>query len=99
MFLQIWPRRSSEDANVKGQLIFVRLGEMLLLRTEVVHGGGFSSSDGFSNPRGHIYVYIDANGYSGTQQNLYKDRNGEELNISHVNSDLVDDPELFHFDT
>ena len=98
MFLQIWPNQTTRQPIVKGELVFVRLGEVLLLRGDVVHGGGFSSSRENGNPRCHIYVWIQGRSlFSATQQNLYKDKVGEPLHISHLNSDLVRDPELFYF--
>ena len=103
MFLQIWPEDTAGDKNVKGELVFVRSGEVLALRGDVVHGGGFSSIGGNGNPRCHIYVWVQGDtgrsNFSPTQQNLYKGRNGKQLCTSHLNSELVNDPDLFHFAT
>jgi hypothetical protein len=54
MVIEIWPLMAQE-ANPQGQLVHIGLNNILLLRADVVHAGGYAtSSEG--NPRVHLYV-------------------------------------------
>ena len=61
MTVEVWHARDRHDVPQRpdhrtGQIVRLSLGHILLLRGDVVHAGGFCTSDS-GNPRGHFYVY------------------------------------------
>ena len=61
MTVEVWNARAKHDLpecneGLKGVLVNIHFGEMLLLRADVVHAGGFATAAS-GNPRGHFYIY------------------------------------------
>jgi hypothetical protein len=76
MTVEVWGARDRHDPArlqpEKGRLVDVPYGEMLLLRADVVHAGGFTTC-GSGNPRGHLYIYKTPHGvqHSTPLKNAY----------------------------
>ena len=61
MTVEVWHARSQHDQpelpeHKVGRLVKIHLGQILLLRADVVHAGGFMTAES-GNPRGHLYIY------------------------------------------
>lgn len=61
MTVEVWNARSNHDMpacneDAEGVIVNIAFGEMLVLRADVVHAGGFATAVS-GNPRGHFYVY------------------------------------------
>lgn len=61
MTVEVWNARSKHDVpenkeDETGILVDIPFGEILLLRADVVHAGGFATAPS-GNPRGHFYIY------------------------------------------
>jgi hypothetical protein len=61
MTVEVWNARSRHDHpesehDEEGCLVHILYGEILLLRADVVHAGGFKTAAS-GNPRCHFYVY------------------------------------------
>jgi hypothetical protein len=88
MTVEIWNARSEHEhpkseGDKKGCLVHIPYGQMLLLRADVVHAGGFKTAPS-GNPRRHFYVYkvpdgvVHANPLSNSY-NIEDDNSGVEL--------------------
>jgi hypothetical protein len=82
MYLQVWNERES----LMGMVLYVPFGSMLVLRGDVIHGGGFMS-DNNGNPRLHMYVQLKGNRFDLVPNNDY--RVAEDLDLT-MNEDVID---------
>lgn len=62
MNVEIWHARGNHQHPVhhsdgEGRIIFIPYGEIVLLRGDVVHAGGFATKQSTENPRCHLFVY------------------------------------------
>lgn len=96
MHLQIWPNVAG-DGIVPGRVVYIPYGSALLLRADVIHGGGLAS-DPNGNPRGHCYIHRTAKRsalrgvpFPGAMQvkNLYVDQHGEKLADRHRHATIL----------
>jgi hypothetical protein len=88
MVIQVWPDATSfQTGPIPGKLVHISYGQILVLRGDVVHAGGFML-EGAGDPRVHLYLHRDP----GTKPNYplsnqYKNRDGEPLTESHVHGE------------
>jgi hypothetical protein len=82
MYLQVW----NETESLMGMVLYVPFGTMLVLRGDVIHGGGFMS-DNNGNPRLHMYVQLKGNRFDLVPNNDY--RVAEDLDLT-MNEDVID---------
>jgi hypothetical protein len=77
MTIEVWKARNDHmlpenDDDDTGVLIQIPFGQVLLLRADVIHAGGFCTAKS-GNPRCHLYVYKTPNGamHSLSLKNCY----------------------------
>ena len=89
MKVEVWNARSEHDVpeceeDKTGVVVNIPFGEILLLRADVVHAGGFAPSPS-GNPRGHFYIYKTPHGalHSYPLSNSYDAEIRGELHFLH----------------
>ncbi|CAJ1951122.1 unnamed protein product [Cylindrotheca closterium] len=85
MFLQVWPRDDNAE-QVKGQLIFIPFGKLLILPAHTIHGGGFRTTARSKGPCGNLrfHLYISKHGAQlpKHQTNKYTEPNNKGTELS-----------------
>ena len=90
MTVEVWCARRKHNVpeceeDQTGNLIHIPFGTILLLRADVVHAGGFATSES-GNPRGHFYIYKTPRGL----QHPYPLSNCYEVKIDGVRVPLLE---------
>lgn len=89
MTIEVWNSRSKHslpecNEGLYGVLVNIAFGEILVLRADVVHAGGFATAAS-GNPRGHFYIYKTPRGvqHSYPLSNCYDvEVNGNNVPLS-----------------
>jgi len=103
MILQVWPTASDTNkTTTQGQLVFVPLGKMLIMPSDIIHGGGFRTRPIFGdtasemgNLRYHLYLSTDGHGLPQFVKSTYtlKNDRGRELADVYVNAPGLEEGE------
>ena len=83
MFLQVW----TEEGN--GKVVYIPLGEFLILPSKTMHAGGFCSRALTGNLRLHFYFYLNNVPAEPHNTNVYSDSLGEFHDRYHNSDGLM----------
>jgi len=84
-YLQLWQKKKLTDDNkekqrdeVDGTVVYIPYGQMLLLPSDTIHGGGFKRGDG-GNLRFHLYIALDDD--EDVRENKREGEKKKEINL------------------
>jgi hypothetical protein len=98
MTVQVWKDQSQHSDHVFGQIVEIPYGNILLLRADVIHAGGFKTAIS-GNPRCHFYIYKTPGGsvHTSPLANSYESHDRELLDQVFKNYNAVENPKKDSF--
>lgn len=94
MVVEVWPDQDGNDP-VVGKVVFLQLGQILVLRGDVVHAGGFSLGES-TCPRVHLYLYRHpGRKHDYPLSNVYQSEAGVSLTCTHIHAESALDFEQY----
>lgn len=96
-YLQLWEYGPENEDNQKGEIVFIPKGQLVLVRGDTLHGGGFRAETNSGNHgahgRIHFYIYPDVDqcqiDIHGNEYNDPKTKGRTKMAKQYLNNDLL----------